>query len=257
MGRHVDRCQSERAWRSAHFVSMSRAASSIAMTHAGAADAQGICRSALPRHASGQARPEGGVARCGLARRVRGRRRPQGRRFAKFARPWATIRRLRGSSRPLIGAAIGSLRPSRPRNLPAPIAPPRTVPLTGGCAARAIRPQRQRQHRVSGRRVGSDRSRVRHGLGLAPRVFLERAVVCALPHPSERHCAPDRVRQARHRPLRSGAGESAADARTADGRCACGDGGGGTRHALCCSASPKVGRCARCSRRRIPKRLRR
>ena len=48
-------------------------------------------------------------------------------------------------------------------------------------AARQLRAQRQREHRLPGRRLRPDRSRLRHGLGVAPRVLLERAVVRAVP----------------------------------------------------------------------------
>ena len=48
-----------------------------------------------------------------------------------------------------------------------------------GDAARQLRAQRQRQHRLPGRRLRPDRHRVRHGMGVASRIFLERAVVCA------------------------------------------------------------------------------
>ena len=48
-----------------------------------------------------------------------------------------------------------------------------------GRAARQLRAQRQRQHRLSGGRLRPDRSRLRDGLGVAPRILLERAVVCA------------------------------------------------------------------------------
>ena len=49
----------------------------------------------------------------------------------------------------------------------------------------------------------ADRSRLRDGVGLAPRVLLERAVVRALPRPAGVDGAADPVRQARHRPVRS------------------------------------------------------
>ena len=59
-------------------------------------------------------------------------------------------------------------------------------------------------------------SRVRDGVGLAPRLLLGRTVVRALPAPAGLVLAPDPLRQTRHRPVRSR--RRAAHARAADGR---------------------------------------
>ena len=116
----------------------------------------------------------------------------------------------------------------------------------------ALRAQRRRQHRLSGHRQRSARSRLHHGLGLAPRVLLGRAVVRALPPPARDVLAPHPDRQARHRPLRSR--HRAPDARAAHGRRAGGDGSGGIAATRRSSACRKAVRCARSSPRPIPRR---
>ena len=124
-------------------------------------------------------------------------------------------------------------------------------------APRQLRAERERQHRLPGRGLRPDRSRVRHGLGLAPRVLLERAVVRAVPRTAGVDVAPDPVRQARDGAVRSGARRAASHARAAAGRRAGGDGRGGIGARRRCWASPKAARCAACSRRRIRRRPRR
>ncbi len=96
----------------------------------------------------------------------------------------------------------------------------------GALGARdALRAQWRRQHRVSSRRQRPARSRVHHGLGLAPRLLLGRAIVRPFSSPPLDVLTADPDRQARHRPLRSR--DRAADARTAHGRRPRGDGTGG------------------------------
>ena len=96
-------------------------------------------------------------------------------------------------------------------------APPRPAVLAAEYhPADALRAERRRQHRLPGGRRRAHRPRVRHGLGLAPRLLLGRALVRALPAPAGVVLAADPVRQARHGPVRSR--RRAADARAADGR---------------------------------------
>ena len=68
---------------------------------------------------------------------------------------------------------------------------------------RQLRAEREREHRLSGRRIRSDRSRLRDGVGVAPRVLLERALVRAVPRAARVDVAPHPVRQARDGAVRS------------------------------------------------------
>ena len=119
---------------------------------------------------------------------------------------------------------------SRPAPAAAPVQAPPAVDAPAvrryvSAAGDPLRQERRRQHRVSGGRRRPARSGVRDGVGVAPRVLLEGAVVRALPQPARVVLAPDPVRQAGDRAVRSR--DRAADARRADGRRAGGDGGGG------------------------------
>ena len=109
----------------------------------------------------------------------------------------------------------------------APIVVSEPLRATGHPLPCQLRAQRQREHRLRGDRRRPGGPRLRHGLGVASRVLLERAVVRAVPAPAFGDGAPDPLRQARHRPVRPGVGDGTADARAADGRRAGGDGGGG------------------------------
>ena len=116
-------------------------------------------------------------------------------------------------------AASAPVQPAAPA-----IDPPgrrRPVPAAGD----ALRQERRRQHRVSGRRRRSARSGVRDGMGVASRILLEGAVVRPVPQAARVVFPPDPVRQAGDGALRSRDG--AAHARRADGRCTGGDGSGG------------------------------
>ena len=137
------------------------------------ARAEGVCAAAVPGRAGRPAGLEAGVAGGGLAGRVRRRRgaeehdsrAAQGAR-RRFAR--AALHRDRASPRLSVHGAGHRDRAGR-------------RPPCRGHAARQLRAQRQRQHRLPGDRLGPDRSRVRDGVGVAPRILLERAVVRAFP----------------------------------------------------------------------------
>ena len=77
--------------------------------------------------------------------------------------------------------------------------------------------------------IGTGGPGLRHGVGVAPRVLLERAVVRPFPDAALRHGPPHPLRQARHRAVGSRVGERTAHARAAAGRRAGGDGGGRLR----------------------------
>ena len=136
---------------------------------------------------------------------VRDLRRALERRFA----------RRRATSKPRTAAGIASSRRLSWRRRCGTAAQVRASAAALGAPAhlctprtrREVRAQRFGEHRVSGDRLRSARHRVRDGVGVAPRILLERAVVRAIPDAAGVERAADPVRQARHRAFRSGAGQ--------------------------------------------------
>ncbi len=173
-------------------------------------------------------------------------------RFARSARRSATARTTRASSRPRIGAAIASSRCPRLASAPATATTPK-----------ATAPRVQYAHsgsvNIAYQVVGSGAIDLVFVMGWVSHLeyfwndpsFSRFLDAPRLVRPA------DPLRQARHRPVGSGAGEPAADARTAARRCA---GGDGSRGIDARGAGRRVrGRTAlhACSRRPTRKRPRR
>ena len=78
----------------------------------------------------------------------------------------------------------------------------------GRAARDAVREERRRSHRVPGRRRRSARPRVRSSVDRQHGALLGGAFLRPLPHPTRLLFAPDPLRQARNRQLRSGGRDS-------------------------------------------------
>ena len=194
--------------------------------------AQSLRRAAPSRPARGTPGHEAGALRRRLGGRLRRRRGAQG---VHPGDPEGAGRRCSEAAVHRDGAPAripvhrrrddGRLAASRRRRLQS--VEDRSGPagfIVTGNPEDALRSQRRCQHRLPGGRRWSDRSGVRDGVGVASGMLLDRADVRAVSPAVVRVLARDPVRQARHRTVRSGGG--AADARTAHGRRAGGDGGG-------------------------------
>ena len=167
-----------------------------------------------------------------MAGRVRRRRRAEGHdsRAAQGARrrPAGAAR----SSRRRIAAATASSRRSAGDAAPGHVA---EAPAASPARRRSRRPARPRVSyahsgsvNIAYQVVGSGPIDLVFVMGWVSHLeyFWNEPLVRAVPRAARVDVAADPVRQARHRAVGSGAGQPAADARTAAGRCARGDGGG-------------------------------
>jgi hypothetical protein len=172
------------------------------------AHAEGVCPPAPPGAQRRAARAQAGTARAVWPDVFVGDAVLKVTASASCARRSATIRSAALSSRRPTAAATGSSRRHAARPPPLPARGP------SGDAPR-VSYARSGSVNIAYQVVGSGPGGpgVRDGMGVAPRVLLERAVVRALSRPPVVHGAAHPVRQARHRPVGSGAGRSAPLAR--------------------------------------------
>ena len=182
-----------------------------------AADAEGVLGAAVPGAAAGQARDEGRALQRGVAGRVRRRRRAEGLRARDSAACSRTMRRRRASSRRSIAAATASSRRSvRPgardvRTDAARPSSPAPPAVDDPVAGRSVRCRPKRTTRGAATSTSRIRSSATAPLDLVfvmgwvshLEYFWKEPTFARFLRAARVVLAPDPVRQARHRALRS------------------------------------------------------